>query len=189
MEDKEVATIRTITGELIGGFIIYSIIFEILNNFIISFISNIIPSDSIFVAAIIVIVLQCLSVSLIWKFSIATVFRKRAIDKNDVSTVMKNLMIFIIIVCVFSVATNFAEVDQNIDDAINSNASLRLSENMMKYMYTKEEIAQYQAEKEKKIKEIKCEQYTYLAILETGFIIVYLGVLPLQKKSILKHSV
>lgn len=189
MENKEVATIRTITGELIGGYIIYGIIFEILNSIIIALISNIIPSDSLAITAIIAIFLQALSISLVWKFSIATTFRKRAIDKNDVSAVMKNLIIFVIIICIINISTNFAEVNQNINEAINSNVNLNLAENIMKYTYTEEQIAQYQSEKEKTIKEIKSKQYTYLAILETGIVIIYLSIVSLQKKSILKHAV
>ena len=64
-----------------------------------------------------------------------------------------------------------------------------MSENYMKYLYDDEEIAQYEAEKEKVINEVKGKVYTYLAVLEIGLLIVYLGVVPLQKKAILKYAV
>ena len=58
-----------------------------------------------------------------------------------------------------------------------------------KERYNDEQIAQYEAEKEKIINEAKTKLYTYLAVLEIGLIAVYLCVVPLQKKAILKYSV
>ena len=189
MENKEVATVRTITGELIGGFILYGIPFAILYSIIYALISKVIPSESLVMTVIIAIILQGLGAFLVWKCSIATTFRKRSIDRNDVPTVMKNLMIFTVIFCFISAIMNFSEVNQKIDKTINSNASGQLSENFMKYMYDDEQIAQYQAEKEKAIDEAKTKLYTYLAVLEIGLLAVYLCVVPLQKNSILKHAV
>ena len=65
---------------------------------------------------------------------------------------------------------------------------------IMKYGFAKndyddDEIAQYDAEKEKIISETKSRLYTYLAVLEIGLLAVYLGVVPLQKKAILKYAV
>ena len=59
----------------------------------------------------------------------------------------------------------------------------------MQYLYDDEEIAQYKAEKEKLIGETKTKLYTYLIVLEIGLLVVYLGVVPLQKKAILKYAV
>ena len=189
MENKEVATVRTITGELIGGFILYGILFTILYSSIYNLILKRILSESLVITAIIAIILQGLCAFLTWKCSISTTFRKRAIDRNDVPTVMKNLMIFTVILCFISALINFSEVNQKINETINLNSSLQLSENVMKYMYNDEQMAQYQAEKEKVINETKTKLYTYLAILEIGLTVVYLGVVPLQKNSILYHAI
>ena len=189
MENKEIATIRTITGELIGGFILYGIPFAILYSIIFGLISKVIPSESLIITAIVAIILQGLSAFFIWKCSIAATFRKRSIDRNDVPTVIRNLLIFTVILCFISALMNFSDVNQRIDKTINSNASLQLSESFMKYMYDDQQIAQYQAEKEEAISEAKTKLYTYLAVLEIGLLVVYLGVVPLQKKSILKYAV
>lgn len=189
MENKETATVRTITGELIGGFILYGIVFSILYSFIYASISKMVSSDSLILIAVIAIILQGIAAFCVWRCSIATTFRKRSIDRNDVPTVMKNLLIFTVIFCFISALMNFSEVNETLDKTINSNASLQLSENFMKYMYDDDEMAQYQAEKEKVISETKTKLYTYLAVLEIGLLVVYLGVVPLQKNSILKHAV
>ena len=58
---------------------------------------------------------------------------------------------------------------------------------MMSYLYEETQMEVYQAQKEKMIKETKNKIYTYLIILETGLTAVYLAVLPLEKKEILKY--
>ncbi len=189
MENKQVATVRTITGELIGGFILYGIVFSILYSFIYPAITNRISEDSLILTAIIAIILQGITVFCVWRCSIATTFRKRLIETNDVKTVMKNLMIFTVVICFLTALMNFAQVNETVEDTINSDASLRISETYMQYLYDDEEIAQYEAEKEKIISETKTKLYTYLAVLEIGLLAVYLGVVPLQKKAILKYAV
>ncbi len=187
LESKQVATVRTITGELIGGFLLYGIVFGILYSFVYAAISNRISSDSLILTAIIAIILQGITVFCVWRCSIATTFRKRAIDRNDVKTVMKNLIIFTVIICFITALMNFSEVNEKVDKAIQSD--LMLSETFMKYNYNTNEIAKYQAEKEKVISETKTKLYTYLGVLEIGLLAVYLGVVPLQKKAILKYAV
>ena len=189
MENKQVATVRTITGELIGGFILYGIVFGILYNLIYSLITNRISEDSLILIAIIAIILQGITVFCVWRCSIATTFRKRLIETDDVKTVMKNLMIFTIIICFITAMMNFVQVNEAVEEAINSDSSLRISEAYMQYLYDDEEIAQYEAEKEKIINQTKIELYTYLAVLEIGLLVVYLGVVLLQKKAILKYAV
>ena len=187
LENKQVATVRTITGELIGGFILYGIVFGILYSFIYSAITNRISEDSLILSAIIAIILQGITVFCVWRCSIATTFRKRLIETDDVKTVMKNLMIFTVIICFLTALINFAQVNETVENEINS--SLMVSEMYMQYLYDDDEIAQYEAEKEKIISETKSKLYTYLAVLEIGLLAVYLGVVPLQKKAILKYEV
>ena len=187
LENKQVATVRTITGELIGGFILYGIVFGILYSFIYSAITNRISEDSLILTATIAIILQGITVFCVWRCSIATTFRKRLIETDDVKTVMKNLMIFTVIICFLTALINFAQVNETVENEINS--SLMVSEMYMQYLYDDDEIAQYEAEKEKIISETKSKLYTYLAVLEIGLLAVYLGVVPLQKKAILKYEV
>lgn len=189
MEDKQVATVRKITGELIGGFLLYGIVFSFLYNLIYSMITNKIEDDALILIAVIAIILQGITAFCIWRCSIATTFRKRLIERNDVKKVMRNLMIFTVIVCIISAIMNFVEVNNAVDEAIDSNANIIMAESYMQYIYDDDEIAQYEAEKEEVINETKTKLYTYLAVLEVGLLIVYLGVIPLQKKAILKYAV
>ena len=189
LENKQVATVRTITGELIGGFILYGIVFGILYSFISSTIINKISENSLILAAIIVIILQGIIVFCIWRCSIASTFRKKLIEKNDIKIVIKNLMIFTVIICILTALMNYAQVSEIVEDTINSDTGLMMSETYMQYLYDDDEIAQYEAEKQKIISETKTKLYTYLAVLEIGLLAVYLGVVPLQKSAILKYAV
>lgn len=101
MENKQIATVRKITGELIGGFILYGIVFGILYDILYNSIANKI-SENYILLAIIAIILQGIIGFCIWRCSIATTFRNRLIEKNNVKTVMKNLIIFTVIICILT---------------------------------------------------------------------------------------
>lgn len=189
MENKQVSTVRTITGELIGGFILYGIVFGMLYSFIYSAITNRISENSLILTAIIAIILQGITVFCVWRCSIATTFRKRLIETNDVKILMKNLIIFTIIICLINTIINFSKINETVEETIHSDTKIMVTESYMKYFYDQEEIAQYEEEKEKVINETKKKLYTYLVILEIGLLAVYLGAVPLQKKAILKYAV
>lgn len=188
MENKELSTVRKITGELIGGFILYEIIFSIIYKIIINVVIKSIP-NSYTLLAIITIILQGFMAFFTWRCSISSTFKKRSISHDDIPTVIRNMFIFAIIVCIISAVYNFSNVNKQIDNTINSDIRLKTTESMMKYVATQEQINQYEAEKEKIINETKKDLYTYLAIIEIGSIIVYLGVIPLQKSKISEYSV
>ena len=192
MENKQIATVRKITGELIGGFILYGLVFGILYNILYSiteWLKQHRDIENYIVIDIITIILQGIIGFLIWRCSIATTFRNRLIEKDNVKTVIKNLMIFTVIICILTAIINISKVNQTVEEAINSNAQIALAEKYMKYIYDEDEIAIYEIEKEKIINETKTKLYTYLAILEIGLTAVYLGIVPLQKKAILKYAV
>lgn len=189
MEEKKVETVREITGALIGGYLLYGIVFGILYSFIYTRISRSFSNESLIFTAIIAIILQGITTFCIWRCSIGATFKKRSIDRNDVKKVMRNLMIFTAIICIISGLDNYYKVNEQVDKVINSNASIKISEMYMKYLYDDDEIAQYKAEKEKIINEAKTKLYTYLTVLEIGLLAVHLSVIPLQKKAILKYAV
>ena len=189
LENKQVATVRTITGELIGGFILYGIVFGILYSIIYSAITNRISEDSLLLTAIITIILQGITVFCVWRCSIVTTFRKRLVEANNVNIVMKNLMIFTVIICVINAIINFSKINDTVEETINSDANIIISETYMKYLYDEEEIAKYEAEKEKIVNETKKNLYTYLTILEIGLLVVYIGIVLLQKNAILKYAI
>ena len=124
---------------------------------------------------------------LVWKFSTITVFKKRTIYTHEVSTVMKNLTIFTIIICLITAIYNFSQINSRIDKIIESDISLSINDLYASYLYNAKEKAQYEAQRKEAISKAKGQ--VYLTVLEIGLLAVYFGVLPLEKKNILKYTV
>lgn len=189
MFNKEIATVRKATGELIGGFFLYGILFGILYSIVYNLVVAKFASNSLMPKAIIAIILQGITVFLIWQSSTASTFKKRNIYRDDVPTVMRNLVIFTIIICIGSAIVNFAQVNSTIDKMVETDVGLKLREGYMSYLYSDEQMAEYEVQKKQAITEAKGKLYGYLAVLEVGLLAVYLGVLPLEKNMIMKYSV
>lgn len=185
MENKEIATTKKITQELIGGWILWGILFGIIYYIVYNLLA--IFMKSLILKAIISIVMQGIVTFLIWKFSTKSTFKKRTMSHENVPAVMKNLIIFTVVICIINGIYQFSQVNSSIDKAINSNFQLKYAESMMSYLYNDEQIEEYNKQKEDAIAKAKSQAYTYLVIIEIGLTAVYLAVLPLEKKEILKY--
>ncbi len=184
MENKEFATTKKITQELIGGWLLWGIVFGLIYSPLYAFITH--SMESLVLKAIISIVMQGIITFIIWKFSTKSTFKKRTISYNDVPTVMRNLMIFTVIVCVINGIYNYFQVNSTIDEAVNSNY-IKYTESMMSYLYDDDQMTEYNKQKEDAIAKAKKQARTYLVILEIGLTAIYLAVLPLEKREILKY--
>ena len=189
MEEKEFATTKKVTSELIGGFFLWGILFGSIYSFLYSLIVRKVFSNSLIGTSITAIILQGITVILVWKFSTITVFKKRTIYTHEVSTVMKNLTIFTIIICLITAIYNFSQINSRIDKIIESDISLSINDLYASYLYNAKEKAQYEAQRKEAISKAKGQVYGYLTVLEIGLLAVYFGVLPLEKKNILKYTV
>ena len=185
MENKEVVTVQKITQRLIGYWFLWTIVLGIFYSIVFSLITKNI--DSMISLAIITIVLQGITIFCIWMLSTTFAFKTDTIARNDVPTVMKNMLIFTIIICVINAIYNFYTLNTKIEESLNSNPILKYQEDLMYELYNSDVMEEYRKQKNAEIKEAKREAYTYLAVIEIGLTAVYLGVLPLEKREILKH--
>ena len=186
MENKKIVTSGKITQSLIINWLLWGIVFGLLYSFVFRLVTK--KIESMVLIAIISIILQGIMAFIVWKLSTSSSFKKATIIYDDVQKVMKNLIIFTIIISIINGVYNIYKVNNSIDTAIlQSNNKIKYAESMMSYLYDNTQMEVYQAQKEKMIKETKNKLYTYLIILETGLTAVYLAVLPLEKKEILKY--
>lgn len=185
MEDKELVTSWKITQSLIGNWLSWGIVFGVLYSIIFSLITS--KMESMVLVAIIAIIFQGIIAFIMWKLSTSSSFKKKTIVYDDVPKVMKNLIIFTIVICIFNGIYNISTVNSSIDEALQSDYKLKYTESMMSYLYNDAQMEEYQSQKEEMIKETKSKLYTYLIISEIGLTAVYLAVLPLEKKEILKY--
>ena len=185
MESKELVPPKKMSQLLIGYWLVWGLFAGIIYLFVIFIITNSIESTVL--KAIIEIIAQGIMAIIIWELSTFSSFKKRTISYNDVPYVMKNLIIFTIIFCVLTGVYNIASVNSFINKNIDSNYELQIGESFASHLYDEEEMAEYNKEIEKAISEAKSKAYAYVAILEIGLTAVYLAVLPLEKKEILKY--
>ncbi len=186
MENKEVITVKKITQRLIGYWVLWTIVLGIFYSIIYSLTTRNI--DSMILLAIITIVLQAITIYCVWMLSTTFAFKTSTIARNDVSSVMRKLVIFTIIICVVNAIYNFYSLNSKIEETINSDPVLRYQENLMHELYGNDVVEGYKKQRNAEIKKAKREVYTYLAVVEIGLTAVYLGVLPLEKREILKHA-
>ena len=182
MENKELVSSGKITQSLIGYWLLWGIVFSIFYSIVLGILSSFIRSTT--VIAIISVILQGTVAFLIWKFSTYSSFKKKTISYNDVSKVMRNLIIFTVIVCLINGAYNFLQINNSINKAMSAKSVSNLGESFYK---TESLKAIYEELEQKAIDNFKKQSYTRLAILEIGLTVMYLAVLPLEKKEILKY--
>lgn len=178
-EERKIVTVGKMSTELIVGFFVYGIVYGIIYYLLINFLA-VLRIESLIVTAIISIILQGIFAFLTWKWNISATLKKRTITKDKVPAIMRDLYIFTIILCVVTAIFNFRKVDMNLDYEINTELKLE-------GIYRNS--SDYQEQKELVTKEVKKGLYTYLAVLEVGLFVVYIGVILLQKKRILENSI
>lgn len=188
MEERNVVTVKSITGKLIGSYFLYGILWGIIYSIVYNKVSqNFSGEDSLIPIAIFAIILQGIITFFLWRTSITSVFKKVTINKNDVENLIKKLIIFTLVICFIHALTTWIEINDKIDEEIENSTELRMAESYMKYFYNDEQIAEYNAQKEIIINEAKTKLNTYFIVLEIGILIVNIAVVPLQKNHILKY--
>lgn len=180
LEDKEIVTSGKITQALIGNWLLWYIVFGFLYIIILSLITS--KMESMVLVEIISVIFQVIILFIVWKLSTFFSFKKKTIVYNDISKVMKNLIIFTIAMCIFECIYGVSTVNSSIEKALQSDYEIKMS-----FFHNDTEMKEYQKQKEEMIKEIKSKKYTYIIISEIGITAVYLAMLPLEKKEILKY--
>ena len=185
MENKEMISAGKMSQHLMGNWLLWGLLFGFIYSFVFSLMTN--SMESFVLKAIIAVIAQGIIAIIVWKLSTSSSFKKRTISYNDVPTVMRNLIIFTIVICILTSICNIVSVNSSMDETIKTDYKLKISESMMSRIYNDEQMAEYNKEKEKAIADAKSKVNMYLVILEIGLTVVYLAVLPLEKKEILKY--
>ena len=192
MEEKEVANVRKITGELIGGIILFGILFSILTSFLCSRIFNILGQKAWTMVLILDIIIVDISIFCVYKCSTVVTFKKRSIYYTDVSAVIKNILVYTIVICTLSILStcmNTINEISNIEKEVNSDIKIKFQEKMIQSIYSDAEITKYQREKQEMIEELKTQIISISIISEIATIAIYFGIIPIEKKWILKHAI
>lgn len=189
LNGRKILTANQMIGELLLGIVLYGVVSYVIYRILYAIIVNYLKEDKNFILlGIIVIVLQAIMVFATFKLANRKAFKSRTIYKNDVKKVITNVSFVIIAILLIQVFGTFANVSSTVEEAVNDDFNLQHIEHLMSYIYNDEQMAIYQVEKEKAIKDVKNQLYQYLAIVEIGIIAEYGLAIFLEKKYIYQKA-
>ena len=189
LNGKKILTANQMTGELLLGIVLYGVISYVICRIAYGLTVHFLEDNKNYILlGFIVLVIQALMVFVTFKLANKQAFKKGTIYKNDVGNVIKNVSFVVIIILLIQVLGTFANVSSTVDEAVQDDFGLKYREHLMSIIYDDDDMAVYQAEKEKAIQEVKNKLYQYLAVLEVGIIVIYGTAIFLEKKSIYQRA-
>ena len=190
LNEKKIYTANQMTGELLLGIVLYGVICYVIYRIIYKLGAYFIEDNDNFllISGAMVLILQIIMVFVTFKLANIQAFKKGTIYKSDVGKVVKNISFVVIVLLLSQVLATFISVNSVVEETINDDLWLKYREKTMYAFYDDDEIEIYQTQKEKEIQELKNELYQYLAIVETGTIIIYVTAIILEKKSLYKRA-
>lgn len=190
LNENKILTANQMVGELLLSLVLYGVISFVLYRIIYALTYKYFTENQQYVLlAFFVIGLQALMVFVMFKLGNRKAFKKGNIYKEDVSKVMSNISFVIIVLLLLQAFSIFASVDTAIDTAIEEDFGMKYRETLLSYLYDEDEMAIYQVEKEKAIKQAKNQMYKYLAIVEAGICVVYISAIFLEKKYLYNKAI
>lgn len=190
LNEKKIYTANQMTGELLLGIVLYGVICYVIYRIIYKLGAYFIEDNDNFllISGAMVLILQIIMVFVTFKLANIQAFKKGTIYKSDVGKVVKNISFVVIVLLLSQVLATFISGNSVVEETINDDLWLKYREKKMYAFYDDDEIEIYQTQKEKEIQELKNELYQYLAIVETGTIIIYVTAIILEKKSLYKRA-
>jgi len=190
LNENKILTANQMVGELLLSLVLYGVISFVLYRIIYALTYKYFSENQQYVLlAFFVVGLQALMVFIMFKLGNRKALKKGTIYKNDVSKVMSNISFVIIVLLLLQAFSIFASVDTAINTALEKDFGMKYRETLLSYLYDEDEMAIYQIEKEKAIKEAKNQLYKYLAIVETGICAVYVSAIFLEKKYLYNKAI
>lgn len=189
LKDKKILTANQMTGELLLRIALYGVIFYVIYKLAYGLCvvfyednKNLVPLGFIGLA------FQALIVFATFKLANRQAFKKGTINKSDVGKVLKNVSFVIIVILLIQILGTFTSASSTVDEAVQNDFELKYREYLMTYTYDDDDMAIYQAKKEKAIQEVKKQLYQYLAVVEVGMIVIYGSAIFLEKKTLYQRA-
>ncbi len=155
MENRKLVTSNQITKDIIGNFLLWELIIQFCYTIIYSLIIKNINSSIVIVC--ISIFLQIIVAIIVWKITLTKSFKTKIILNKNIPAIMKNLVIFTIVVALVVAIYNFSGINSIIEDIPS------IYENLKK------------------------EVYGYVTIFNIAYLLIYLITLIFVKKQLLNY--
>ena len=189
LNEKKIYTANQMTGELLLGIVLYGVISYVVYRIAYGLTVHFLEDNKNFILlGFSVLALQALMVFVTFKLANRQAFKKGTIYKTEVGNVLKNISFVVIVILLIQVLGTFANVSSTVDEAVEDDLGLKYREHLMSIIYDDDDMAVYQAEKEKAIQEAKNKLYQYLAIVEIGIIVIYGTAIVLERKSLYQRA-
>ena len=186
MENKVLVSVKNITKEIIGNFLLWEIILQFVDIVVFSLITKNVNSN--FLIVCIEIFLQVLIAVFVWKITLAKSFKKKIILFKDIPQLMKNLFILVIIMCFIMVIYNISNVNSTINEALQNNEKIQFLDAFVNSINDQNVSSKYQEQKQKAIENVKNEAYKLLIVFDTSFVLVNLIILPFERKQLFNYA-
>lgn len=190
LEERKILTANQMIGELLIGIVLFGLLSYVIYRILYSIIANYLGKvDNNFVLlGIIVVLLQVIMVFVTFTLANRQALKRGTIYKKDVKKVIANVSIVIIAILLIQAFGAFTNVSSVLDEVVKDNFMLNYKEGLLSSICDDDEMAIYQIEKEKAIKDMKNQLYLYVAIVETGIFVIYGLAIFLEKKYIYQKA-
>ena len=183
MNEKEIISGNKMAWNIIGWAILYGFLFGIVYSFTFNLLSS--NLDNEVLTGVIYIVLQSLVAYFTWKASISTAFRKTAINYSAVSSVIKGIIIYTIIILILYSISITIESNSKLEEV--SNSVFSIYDFYAEYYLEDSDFIAYQQQKQDMIDEVQSQINSLIVTFIVANVIIYSIMIFVSKKMVLKY--
>ncbi len=182
MSEKEMIDSRSMTIQLILGYILFGILFSVIYQVTLGLMVNMIPS--VILKILINLVGKGILLYVIWRITIVLAFKKKTIEQRDIPRVTKNVTIFVLLVFSISFIVGFVELSEQIKELNNKPEEVRYYESMISEYESESALEEFQEAYQKEVEDAKDQLRGAFYGVEVGMLIIHLGILMMVRKRI-----
>ena len=182
MSEKEMIDSRSMTIQLILGYILFGILFSVIYQVTLGLMVNMILS--VILKILINLVGKGILLYVIWRITIVLAFKKKTIEQRDIPRVTKNVTIFVLLVFSISFIGGFVELSEQIKELNNKPEEVRYYESMISEYESESALEEFQEAYQKEVEDAKDQLRGAFYGVEVGMLIIHLGILMMVRKRI-----
>ena len=177
-----------LTVEIIKGVFVYGNIIIVLYIVFRAFILENIGNNSFIVKSIISIIVQGITIFLIWRAGIEFAANRVRIDRKDVNDVIRNLVIITGVFSFIIVSINLVKLDENFNKKMNANQFMDNFYENSNTIYNGEQKKQLENFVQEEIDKNKIQVFTQYTVFHIIELIVNLTAVILQKRRLVERA-
>lgn len=182
MSEKEIVDSRSMTIQLILGYVLFVIVFSIIYYVTVGIVVNFIPS--VILKILIGLLGKGILLYVIWRITISLAFKKKTIEKRNIPIVAKNITIFVLLVFSISFLVTFGQFTEQVKQLNEKPAKVLFYEENLRQSGLEEDLEEFQAEYQKQVEDQKDRSRGTFYGTEVGMLIIHLVILMFVRRRI-----